>query len=226
MKFFRFIKKEREHNMSIETVLFDLDGTLIDSNELIHLSFEYTMKHYGFTFTDEELRAFNGPPLWDTFSKLNPGHEDAMIHTYREHNFLIHDEYVKIFPYVIPTIEKLKKKGIGIGIVTSKMRKGVTHGLTFTTLDKYVDTIVTVDDVVNAKPHPESVLKAMNSLNGKKNATLMVGDNSHDILAGQRAGVYTAGVTWTEKGQDYLASYKPTYMLKDMRELIKIVEVS
>lgn len=212
--------------MHIQTVLFDLDGTLIDSNEQIHLSFQYTMNYHGFSFTDEALKAFNGPPLWDTFNKLNPGQEEAMINTYREHNLLIHDEYVKIFPYVIPTIEKLKSKGLAIGIVTSKMRKGVTHGLTFTTLDKYVDTVVTIDDVTHPKPHPESVLKAMKTLNGKTGSTLMVGDNSHDILAGQRAGVLTAGVTWTDKGQDYLASYKPTYMLQDMRELLKIVEVS
>src|SRR5690625_35905 len=212
--------------MRIETVLFDLDGTLINSNELIYLSFAHTMETYGFKFTAEELKAFNGPPLWDTFNKFNPGQEEKMIQTYREHNHLIHDDYVRVFPYVIETIKQLKDKNIQIGIVTSKMRSGVTHGLTFTTLDQYIDTVVTVDDVTHSKPHPESVIKAMEQLNGEPRTTLMVGDNSHDILAGQRAGVWTAGVAWTDKGKDYLASYKPTYMLEDMRALLEIVEVS
>lgn len=211
--------------MSIQTVLFDLDGTLINSNELIHLSFEHTMKTYGFTFTLDEMRAFNGPPLWDTFNKLNPGLEEAMITTYRDHNLEIHDEYVTLFPNVIETIEQLKNSGIKLGIVTAKMRNSVTHGLSFTRLDEYIDTVVTVDDVTHSKPHPESVIKAMSLLNGKASSTIMVGDNSHDILAGQRAGVRTAGVTWTDKGSDYLASYEPTFMLKDMRDLLEIVGV-
>lgn len=211
--------------MHIDTVLFDLDGTLINSNELIHLSFVHTMKVHGFTFTSEELKAFNGPPLWETFNKLNPGQEEAMITTYRDHNLKIHDDYVTVFPYVIETIERLKHSGIKLGIVTAKMRNSVEHGLSFTRLDQYIDTVVTVDDVIHPKPHPESVIKAMEQLNGKSSSTLMVGDNSHDILAGKRAGVRTAGVAWTDKGSDYLASYEPTYMIEDMRDLLEIIGV-
>lgn len=112
-----------------------------------------------------------------------------------------------------------------MGIVTAKMRESVNMGLEITGLDRYFETIVTIDDVTHPKPHPESVIKAMTALNGEPSTTLMVGDNYHDIQAGQNAGVRTAGVAWSLKGRDFLASYHPTYMLEDMRDLLEIVEV-
>lgn len=211
--------------MSIRTVLFDLDGTILDSNELIIKSFEYTFKKYNFTFTEEELKEFNGPPLIDTFAKINPGYEEEMVKVYREHNHDIHEQYVKLFPNVIETIEELQKNDINMGIVTAKMRVAVDLGMELTGLDQYFETIIAVDDVTHSKPHPESVIKAMNELNGTAETTIMVGDNYHDILAGKNAGVKTAGVAWTHKGEEYLASYNPTYMLQDMKDLLEIVGV-
>lgn len=211
--------------MDIQTVLFDLDGTILDSNELINISFEYTFKQYGYSFTREEIIAFNGVPLREAFAKVDPNQAEAMIETYRTFNLAKHEEYIKLFPNVIETIEQLKHHQIQIGIVTSKMRHSVNVGMEITGLDRYFETIVTIDDIVHAKPHPESVIKAMKALDGKAQSTLMVGDNYHDIVAGQNAGVKTAGVAWTGKGEEFLASYKPTYMLQDMKDLLKIVGV-
>lgn len=211
--------------MSIQTVLFDLDGTLIDTNELINVSFEYTFKQYDFDFTKEEILAFNGPPLRETFQRLNPKFADEMIRTYREHNHNIHEEYVKLFPNVLKTLDELKSNDIPIGIVTSKMRDGVQLGLDITGLSTYFETVITVDDVTQPKPHPESVIKAMNDLRGEVDSTIMIGDNYHDIQAGHNAGMVTAGVSWTSKGKEYLEKYKPTYMLEDMQDLLRIVGV-
>lgn len=211
--------------MDIETILFDLDGTLLDSNELISMSFEHTFEKYGYEFSQEEILSFNGPPLVDTFKKINSELADDMIKTYRAHNHEIHDDYVKLFPNVIETLAALKEEGIKLGVVSAKMRQGVELGLEITGTKRYFDSIVTADDIVNAKPHPEPVLKGMTALEGQAATTMMVGDNYHDIQAGQRAGVYTAGVAWSAKGADFLASYKPTIMLEDMRDLLKYIEV-
>ncbi|AVQ99843.1 pyrophosphatase PpaX [Oceanobacillus iheyensis] len=211
--------------MSIRTILFDLDGTLIDTNELIIASFMHTFSHYGMTYTREEVVQFNGPPLLDTFQKIAPDLAEEMVKTYRAHNLTVHDSYVTAFPHVTETIAALKEQGLKLGIVSTKMRKGVNMGLTLTGLATYMDTIITLDDVTQAKPHPEPVLKAVQALGADLETTLMVGDNYHDIESGKNAGVKTAGVAWSDKGSSFLEGYNPTYMLKDMRDLLQLTEV-
>src|SRR5699024_4885489 len=156
------------------TVLFDLDGTLIDTNELIVVSFEYTFQKYDLTFTREEVMKFNGPPLKETFHKIDPHRAGAMLETYREHNLFHHDKYLKVYPYVFETIKQLKDKQIKLGVVTTKMRKVAMMGLDFTRLAPFFESIITFDDVLHAKPHPEPVIKAMEQLNAEAQSTLMI----------------------------------------------------
>lgn len=211
--------------MTIKTILFDLDGTLLDSNELIQKSFEYTFSKYGYSFSREEILQFNGPPLTETFSKINPKLADDMLRTYRKHNMEYHDEYVKLFPYVKETLYILKKHGIKMGVVSAKVHEGVRQGLKVTGIASYFDTVIGVDDVKNAKPHPEPVLKGMSDLNASTDSSLMVGDNYHDIEAGKNAGIQTAAVAWSLKGVEYLQKFEPTYIIHHMHDLLEIVGV-
>lgn len=211
--------------MMIKTILFDFDGTLIDTNELIYHSFDYTFKKFGYSFTKEEILQFNGPPLRETFSQLNPDLAEEMIRTYRIHNAQHHEAYVKLFPNVKETLEVLREKGFELGVVTAKMREGVKQGMEITGIESYFDTIVTIDDVENPKPHPEPVIKALNKLNAEADTAIMIGDNYHDIIAGNKAGTKTAGVSWSLRGKEYLKQFNPTYMLEDMSDLLVIVGV-
>ncbi|ASN04751.1 pyrophosphatase PpaX [Virgibacillus necropolis] len=211
--------------MKIHTILFDLDGTLIDTNELIIASFLHTFEHYKLPITREETLPFIGPTLKATFDKVDPTKSEDMIQVYRDHNLYHHDNYVNAYPFVVETLKRLKEKDIKLGIVTTKMRTGTNMGLKLVGLDKLFDTVITLDDVTNAKPHPEPIVKAMNELGADATSTLMVGDNFHDIEAGQNAGVQTAGVAWTIKGRETLEKLNPTYMLEDMRDLYTIVGV-
>lgn len=211
--------------MNIRTILFDLDGTLIDTNELIIASFEHTFKTHGLPHTREEIMGFNGPPLRDTFYKLNPDLVETLIATYREHNLAHHDSYVTAFPHVVDVLQKLEENNIQLGVVTTKMRKSVGMGLEITGLDRFFNTVITLDDVDHPKPHPEPVIKAMEQLDADAASTLMVGDNFHDIESGKNAGVLTAGVAWAHKGKDFLQQYNPTYMLEDMNDLLKLTGV-
>ncbi|MFC2947238.1 pyrophosphatase PpaX [Virgibacillus sediminis] len=211
--------------MSIHTILFDLDGTLIDTNELIMASFSHTLSEFNHSFTREQIMEFNGPPLMDTFINIDPTKADQMVAAYRGHNHANHDSYVTAFPHVKDTILQLKEKNFKLGIVSTKMRAGVDMGLTAVGLDGCFDAIVTYDDVNHPKPHAEPVLRGMELLGGDPATTLMVGDNYHDIESGKNAGVKTAGVAWAHKGKERLLSYHPTYMLDDMRDLLKITGV-
>ncbi|SFD96267.1 pyrophosphatase PpaX [Lentibacillus persicus] len=211
--------------MNIHTILFDLDGTLIDTNELIIASFIHTFNQYGKHITREQAIEFIGPPLKESLSIADPEMADDMIETYRQHNVTNHDDYVTAFPNVSSTLKELLNRNIQLGVVTTKMRGTVEMGLQTTGLNNYFDTIVTLDDVTYAKPHPEPVVKAMTSLGASPETTLMVGDNSHDIEAGHNAGVKTAGVAWSLKGKETLLTYKPSYMLDDMHDLLGIAGV-
>ena len=209
----------------ITTLLFDLDGTLINTNELIIASFLHTLNHYyPNQYTREDVYEFIGPSLLETFSGLDLERAEEMIEHYREHNHLHHDLLVEEYEGVYETIQELKERNYKVGIVTTKMRKAVQRGLLKGRLDRFFDVVVTLDDVKNPKPDPEPIELALKLIGSSAEETIMVGDNSHDILAGKNAGTKTAGVAWALKGRDYLEQYGPDYMLENMRDLLKIVE--
>ncbi|MFC4322438.1 pyrophosphatase PpaX [Litchfieldia salsa] len=210
--------------MKINTLLFDLDGTLINTNDLIISSFMHTLEqYYPNQYKREDVLKFIGPSLHDTFVTMDENRVEEMINTYREHNHANHDLLVKEYEGVYDTIKQLHEKGYKLGIVTTKVRSTVTMGLKLTGLDEFFDVIVTLDDVKNAKPDPEPIQLALSQLNSQADESIMVGDNYHDILAGKNAGTLTAGVAWTIKGKDYLATFDPDYMLEHMNDLLTII---
>ncbi|MDQ0159623.1 pyrophosphatase PpaX [Alkalibacillus salilacus] len=211
--------------MTIKTLLFDLDGTLIDSNDLIVESFRYTLKkHTDRDYSRDEILPFIGPPLRDTMEKIDPNQVDELMTTYREHNLSNHDAYIKMYDGVYEAIRELHEDGYPMAIVTTKIQSSAQKGLELTGLDEFFDVIIGLDNVEEAKPSADPVLRGMRALNGEAASTIMIGDNSHDIEAGQNAGVKTAAVGWAAKGHDYVQSFNPDYILDDMSDLLDIVK--
>ena len=209
----------------IKAVLFDLDGTLIDTNELIISSFLHTLgSYYPNRYNREDVLPFLGPTLTETFAAINPEKVDEMIATYREFNIRNHDLLVKEFDGVYETVHTLKNSGVKIGIVTTKVLRVVEKGLKLARLDPFFDVIVALDHVKNAKPDPEPIYKALALLESKPEETIMVGDNYHDILGGKNAGTKTAAVAWSMKGKDYLMGFSPDYLLENMTDLLEIMK--
>lgn len=122
------------------------------------------------------------------------------------------------------TMEGLLSRGIKLGIVTTKIRPTTLKALEMFDLLKYMETIVTVNDVSQAKPHPEPVLTAVANLGVDPARTLMVGDSAVDIQSAKAAGVRVAAVAWSLKGEDTLRKYGPDYIIHDMKDLYTIVE--
>ncbi|MDX5474687.1 MAG: pyrophosphatase PpaX [Bacillaceae bacterium] len=212
--------------MTINTVLFDLDGTLIDTNDLIITSFLHTLDHYyPGQYRREDVLEFIGPPLYDTFVSMDKDRVEEMITHYREFNLAKHDELVNEFKGVFETVQTLHEKGLKLGIVTSKMSPAVIMGLKLTKLDQFFDVVVALDHVTKAKPDPEPIHIALQQLGAKPEEAIMVGDNHHDILSGKNAGTKTAAVSWTLKGVEYLQQFEPDYVLTHMEDLLPIVGV-
>lgn len=142
---------------------------------------------------------------------------------YRAYNLIRHDEMVKVFPYVIEVVQAFAKHGTMMGVVTTKMRDSTMRVLRMFDLLPYLQTVVTLEDVEHAKPHPEPVLRALAAIQAEPKETVMVGDSSFDIVSAQQAGAWSAGVAWSLKGVEVLAGYNPDWILNDMRDLYDIV---
>ena len=119
----------------------------------------------------------------------------------------------------------LFRSGYKLAIVSTKVRDVVLKGLDLMNLRPFFEVIITLDEVENAKPHPEPIEKALVALGSSPEEAIMIGDNHHDILAGKNAGVLSAGVAWSAKGREHLAHYEPDFMLDNMKDLLPIVGV-
>jgi pyrophosphatase PpaX len=210
----------------ITTLLFDLDGTLIDTNELIISTYLNTLeKYFPSKYGREDVLPFLGPTLHEVFGSMTPDPErvEEMVAAYRDYNLAKHDELVKEFAGVTETIQTLKERGYKLAVVTTKRHDVTLKGLRLMNLEQFFEVIVAYDHVTKTKPDPEPIFKALEQLDSTPSETIMVGDNFHDILAGKNAGTLTAGVAWSIKGRDYVASYEPDYMLENMTDLLTIL---
>ncbi|BBI31095.1 pyrophosphatase PpaX [Cohnella abietis] len=206
----------------ITTVLFDLDGTIIDTNELIIQSFLHALKGVvPESFGREHIIPSMGQPLTMQLQQFSGQNDVALLtQAYRDYNHLRHDEMVSLFAGVAHVVPRLHHAGIRLGIVTTKMRATTIRALDLLGLHTYMETIVTLDDVEHAKPHPEPVAKAIQALGSNPAETLMVGDSSVDMESAIAAGAIPVGVAWSLKGEEHLFKSGAAHMLHEMNELL------
>jgi pyrophosphatase PpaX len=213
--------------VTLSTFLFDLDGTIIDSIELILRSYRHTMELHRANEPmppDDLWIKGLGTPLWAQFGEItdDKAEIDAMVQTYRSYNLTHHDTLVKPYEGVVHEIRRLKDHGKKLGVVTSKLRDGAMRGLRIAGLDQAFDVVLGCDDVTHSKPHPEPVLKAVDELGAPKDETVFVGDSRHDMESGRAAGVQTAAVLWGPFARTDLEDLSPDYWLEkpaDLRHL-------
>ena len=206
----------------LTTFLFDLDGTLIDSIDLILRSYRHTLKtHRGIEPPDDVWMKGLGTPLWVQFREWteDPAEIQAMVATYREYNLANHDAMVRPYEGVADAVKRLKARGGTLGLVTSKMRSGAMRGLALLGLTDTFDVIVGSDEVQHPKPHPEPVLRALERLDVPADTAVFIGDSRHDLECGRAAGVQTAAVLWGPFDRDDLADLAPDYWLESPADI-------
>lgn len=207
-----------------QAVLFDLDGTILDTNELIIQSFLYALKGaVPEDFDRTHIIPEMGLPLKEQL-QLFSGKEDveAYVLAYREYNYRMHDEMVQLFPGVSETVSRLIAHGVKVGIVTTKKRPMTERALKMFGLYDQMDAIVTLDEVDHAKPHPEPVLKALTAIGTAPSRACMVGDSPVDIEAARRAGALPVGVAWSLKGDVVLREAGAAHIVDTMDQLLTL----
>lgn len=210
--------------MGYKYILFDLDGTLINTNSLIIESFKYTYKTcLGLDVSEEEILKYFGEPLITTLKRYSEEKGEELYRTYIDYNESRHNDRVTLFEGVQELLERLDSLGYSLALVTSKRRKVALMGLELFDIKKHFDVIVTLEDTELHKPNPAPVLKALELLGAKPEEAIMVGDSVFDIHCAHGAGVKAALVKWSAahgfQGEDASADY----VVGNTEELIKII---
>jgi pyrophosphatase PpaX len=208
------------------TVLFDLDGTLIDSIRLILDSYHHTFAVHGLPARpDDELLRGVGTPLRTQLAGYtnDPGEVTALVETYRAYNLAHHDDRVRAYPGAVSCVEGLARSGVRLGIVTSKNRHSTDKGLHIAGLSAFFQVVVSSDDVQRPKPHREPVDVALSRLGARAEEAIFVGDSLHDMHAGRSAEVATGAALWGPFSRAELSSSEPDHWLDSFEDLLSLV---
>ena len=212
---------------SLEAVLFDLDGTLIDSIALLMASMRHAFAGFeGEHPTDADWIAGIGTPLWLQLAAYARGGAEVeqLRDRYREFQVANHDRMVSAFPGTRETLASLAARGLQMAVVTSKMDAGAIRGLEHTGLAEYIPVVIGADSVTRHKPDPEPVRVALERLGVHPAAAVFIGDSPHDVAAGNAAGVATIAALWGPFTRKQLAVAAPSHWLSDIRELPALLD--
>ena len=211
---------------AIRAVFFDLDGTLLDSIQLIIDSYHHALAANALPArTDQHWLGGIGTPLRVQFREWadQPELFDSLIASYRDYNLANHDQRVSGYPGAVEMVEDVRRRGLATGLVTSKLRAGAERGLKSLGLTEAMAVVIGADDVVHPKPHPEPLLKAASQLGIDPRAAIYVGDSVHDMESGRAAGMRTAAALWGPFDRSHLEKAAPDHWLTVPRDLTRLL---
>ena len=201
-------------------LLFDLDGTLVDTEELILTSFRYaTSSVLGSSPPDEVMRNMIGIPLRYQMRKINEEHAEEMLLAYREHNSRIHDELIKEFPGTAATLAKLAAAGYRLAVVTSKMSESAQRDLRVFGLEGFFEFVQGSDKTDQHKPNPEPLLFAAETLGLSPEQCAYIGDSPYDMQAARAAGMLAVAALWGMFSRESLLEAGAQHELTRIEEL-------
>ncbi len=208
--------------MRFPVVLFDFDGTVIDSGEIIIASMRHATKTVlGRDIPDEELgRAVGGSGLIEQMRLLDPERVEELVAVYREHNEPLHAEISECLG-MTDVLTTLKGEGRRLGVVTAKRRLTVNLAFSYLPLEHFFDVVVGSDDTERHKPDPEPLEHALGLLEARRDEAVYVGDSPFDIRAAKGAGVHSIAVTWGRiHSRERLEAEEPDAVVETPEELL------
>jgi len=218
-------------------ILFDLDGTLLDSTNLILECFKHSWETVcGFNHQREVLLETFGTPLREAMRRLlslSNGHlsgnpddtiVDQLLMEYRTYNTAHHDLLARPFDGTAEVLTELRRRQYSIGLVTSKGRELGLRGLQLCSLDHLIDSAVFLEDTGVHKPNPEPILAALEKLSESCESAVYVGDSRHDIVAARAAGVSSVAALWGPASRLELESERPDFMAESISDLLDIFD--
>ena len=209
----------------LQSVIFDLDGTLIDTVELIRVSFRYaTEAVLGEALPDEITMANVGQPLLTQFVDMAPEHADELLRVYRAFNREHHDELAHAYPGTIEVLQELARRRIPMAIVTSKGTESATRGIDLFGLADLIPVVVTADDVVLHKPDPYPLRVAAERLGVELEYSLYLGDSPHDMQAAISGDAIAVAALWGAFSAQDVLEPGPSFALESISELPALLD--
>jgi len=211
----------------LSAALFDFDGTLVDTTEMIHQS----MRHAASwvlgrdDIPRETLLANVGQPLPRQMEVIDAERAELLLEAYRRHHEEHHDDLIGEFPGIEEALTRLRSAGIQVAVVTSKRLVSVEMALkNFPGLRDVVDRLVTMEDTTEHKPHPEPLLRGLELLgNVPKEEAVYVGDSPFDVEAAKAAGLTSVAVSWGAFSEDTLRAAEPDHLVPDIDAAVDVL---
>ncbi|MCX6133464.1 MAG: HAD-IA family hydrolase [Ignavibacteriales bacterium] len=204
----------------LKCVIFDMDGTLTQTNRLIFDSFNYmAMKYQGKKYSEPEITAMFGPPEEGALVNI-VGHENIRqaMKEYLEFYSANHNTLARLYPGIKDVVADLKTRNVHVALFTGKGIDTTTITMDKFGLTPYFDYVVTGSDVVNHKPSADGIRKIMHHFRLQPDEVLMVGDAVPDVRASHEAGVRIAAVLWDSYGKEKVLQMKTDYVFHDVKE--------
>ena len=208
-------------------ILFDLDGTLLNTEPAILESYRRLFEKYAPTveFDREKQLSVLGPPLRKMMKIYFPEQDtEALVEEYREINKAIHPETVFPMVHAKEMLEELKNQGYKLGIVTTKVEDVTRLGLDINGMTDYFDVIIAENHVTLSKPDPQGIFMACSQLNCGHDSLIYVGDSLTDIQAGKNAGAFTIGYLFMPERKQAMMDEKPNRVIEDLMDIVDIVK--
>jgi len=211
----------------LKAALFDFDGTLVDTTEMIYQG----MRHAASTVLGREdipretLLANVGQPLPRQMELMDAEKAEPLLAAYRDHHEENHDALIREFPHVAQALLRLRSAGIKVAVVTSKRRASVEMALSnVPDLRDVVDRFVTLEDTKEHKPHPEPLRRGLELVGGApKDEAAYVGDSPFDVEAAKAAGLTSVAVSWGAFSEDRLREAEPDHLVPDIQSAVDVL---
>jgi len=205
---------------SLKCVIFDMDGTLTQTNQLIYDAFnDIAVRFQGRTYSPEAITAMFGPPEEGALLTIaGENRINEAMHEYLKFYRARHNDLARLYPGILDLLIWLKQRGVRLALFTGKGIHTTTITMEMFGLKPYFDFVVTGNDVVNHKPSSEGIRKIIDHFSLSPDDVLMVGDSPSDVKASHEAGVRIAAVLWDSYSKEKMLQLKTDYLFHDVAE--------
>ena len=208
------------------TVIFDVDGTLLNTKSLVYASFQHAFQVFKpeYELTDEELRSFFGPTLQESFSKYLPQEQvEAAITCYREYYDIHYNEYVTTIKHAPEVLKTLSEQGYPLAVMSNKYKPVIDKGLKIAQIDQYFEVVLGSEEIEQATPSIKGLLKACELLHTGIDRVVYIGDNVIDVETCKNMSAFSIAYACDDEEYQKLKAVNPKALITDLNEIVDIL---